>query len=327
MPQPDVGDVHVNALLTNMSVAYMQEDENFIADKVFPVLMVDKQTDVYARYNKDAWFRDFGERMRRAPGDLAARGGWTIDSNQSYRCHNEALGTTIPDELKANADAVYNLDADATRFVTNAQRIRRERLFAANYMATGKWTTDKVGGTDFTAWDDYGNSDPFGDIETWKDSLRLLIGRDPNKLVMDYSVWKALKHHPDFIDRIKGGATAANPALFTKAMLAQWLEIDEVLVGRATYNSAGEEPDGSGATLTGILGANALLLYTPPAPGLLVPAAGYTFVWKPMVNGGAIQYIRKYREDDRKQDVVESHSYFTHTQTAPDAGLFISAPV
>jgi hypothetical protein len=309
-----------------MSVAYYQDEGNFIADKVFPVLMVDKQTDIYARYNKDAWYRDQGERMRRAPGTIAARSGWTIDSNDSYRCLNEAIGTEIPDELRSNADMVYNLDADATRFVTNAQLIRRERLFASNFMATGKWTTDKTGASDFTKWSDYANSDPFGDMETFRNTMRLLIGRMPNKLVMGYTVWKTLKHHPDFIDRIKGGATTGSPALFTKEMLAAWWEIDEILIEMALYNTAAEKPDGSGATLTDVFSNSALLLYVPNAPSLLTPAAGYTFVWKPLTNGGAIQYIRKYRDDPAKKDVVEAYSYFTHKMTAPDAGLFIATP-
>lgn len=318
--QPDVGDVHVNSLLTTMSVGYMQDEANFIADKMFPPLMVDKQTDVYARYNKDAWFRDQGDRMRRAPGTKAARSGWTIDTNNSYRCKNEAIGTQIPDELRSNADSVYNLDADATRFVTNAQLIRRERLFAANYMVTGKWTTTKTGTTDFTKWSDYANSDPFGDIENFKNTVRVLIGRYPNKAVMGELVWRRLKHHPDFIDRIKGGATTGNPALFTKEMLAQWIEIPEILVELATYNTAAELAT---PVLADIFTDAMLFAYVPLAPGLLVPAAGYTFVWKSLVNPGAMQYIRKYREDPEKQDVIESFAYFDQVITAPDAGLLL----
>ena len=34
MPQPTISDVHVDAILTNISIAYMQKAENMIADKV-----------------------------------------------------------------------------------------------------------------------------------------------------------------------------------------------------------------------------------------------------------------------------------------------------
>lgn len=322
--QPDVGDLHVNALLTNMSIGYMQDEGNFIADRVFPVLMVDKQTDVYARYNKDAWFRDQGERMRRAPGTKAGRTGWTVDTTGTYRCENEAIGVPIPDELRGNADAVYQLDADATRLVTMQQLIRRERLWASRVMTTGVWTTDKAGGSDFTKWSDYGASDPFGDMENWKNTIRLLIGRYPNKLIMGELVWRRLKHHPDFLDRIKGGATTGNPALVTKEMLARFLEVDEILVELATYNTANEKVPAATATLQDVFSDSLLLAFTTPSPSLMMPTAGYTFVWRPLVNGGAIQFIRKYREDPEKQDVIEAFSYFDHRITAPDAGLYAS---
>lgn len=326
MVQPDVGDVHVNTFLTNLSIGYAQDEANFIADRVFPVVMVDNQTDIYARYNKDAWFRDQGERMRRAPGTRAARTGWTIDSNNTYKCLNEAIGTTIPDELRSNADAVYQLDSDATRLVTEQQRIRRERLFASKYMGTGKWTTDKTGGSDFTKWNDYANSDPFGDFETFRNAMRLLIGRFPNKLVMAYDVWKVLKHHPDFLDRIKGGATVDNPALLTQQQFAAFIEIPEILVPLSVYNTAAEAVPPATATLTDIFSNQCLLTYTTNAPALLSPTAGYTFVWRPMVNGGAIQYIRKYREEPEKQDVIEAFSYFDQEITAPDAGVYLATP-
>ena len=47
MAQPTLNDVHVDAILTNISVAYMQDRDNFIADKVFPVIPVDKKSDKF----------------------------------------------------------------------------------------------------------------------------------------------------------------------------------------------------------------------------------------------------------------------------------------
>ena len=45
MPQPDVSDVHVNALLTSMSIAHMNAEEHYVADKMFPLISSDKQSD------------------------------------------------------------------------------------------------------------------------------------------------------------------------------------------------------------------------------------------------------------------------------------------
>jgi hypothetical protein len=321
MTSPDTNDIHVNALLTNLSIGYMQDEANFVADRVFPIVMVDKQSDLYAVYNKDAWFRDHGDAMRRAPGNRAVLTGWSMDSARTYMCQNEAIGTYIPDELRWNADAVFNLDADATRLVTHAQLIRRERLFVTRYMTSGVWTTQKTGTTDFIKWSDYANSNPFLDIENWKNAVRTLIGRMPNKLVIGELTWRRLKNHPQLLNRVSGGATVNNPALLTRQMVAGWFELDEILVDYATYNSAGE---GATPVLQDIVSDSGLLIYVPSTPGLLVPAAGYTFVWRPAVNGNAIQYIRKYREEAYKRDVIEAYSYFDQVVTAPDAGVYLA---
>ena len=58
MPQPTQSAVHVNRPLTMLSVAYAQAQSAFIADKVFPVVPVDKQSDLYYVYTKNDWFRD-----------------------------------------------------------------------------------------------------------------------------------------------------------------------------------------------------------------------------------------------------------------------------
>ena len=65
MAQPTPSDVHVDAILTNISVAYIQDQNYFIANKVFPSIPVEKQSDKYFKYTKGDWFRD--EAAVRAP--------------------------------------------------------------------------------------------------------------------------------------------------------------------------------------------------------------------------------------------------------------------
>ena len=48
---PKMQDAHIDRALTNMSVAYMQDASNYIADIVFPILPVKRQADLYYIYN------------------------------------------------------------------------------------------------------------------------------------------------------------------------------------------------------------------------------------------------------------------------------------
>ena len=66
MPNPTQSDLHVNVPLTNVSVAYMQDKAQFIADKVFPRVPVQKQSDLYWKYSKSDWRRT--DAQKRAPG-------------------------------------------------------------------------------------------------------------------------------------------------------------------------------------------------------------------------------------------------------------------
>lgn len=325
MPQPDVGDVHVNQLLTNISIAYRNQDDFYIADKVFPLVPVQKQSDIYPVFDRGYFFADEGDKMIRAPGTRAADTGYAVDLTHTYHTINYAIGTHIPDELRANADSPFDLDRTATMLVTDLQRIRRERAWTQDFMKSGVWTgqADVAGGTDFTKWSDYAGSDPFGDIELAADSIEAATGSKPNKATMGAIVWRRLKHHPDFIDRIKGGATTGNPAMLTRQQLAAFLELDEILVGKAVYRSSDE---GAALTLARVMDDDFLLTYTPSSPALFTPSAGYTFYWQPLTGGG-IEFVRSGRDNPERRDWIESHSYFDQVAVEPLSGAFFEDAV
>lgn len=333
MPQPDVGDVHVNALLTQISIAHMNKMEHYVADKCFPLVPVEKQSDVYVKYQRGDFFQGAEsaqamQNLQRAPGTRAAVAGYAVDTSNSFRCDNFAVGVEIPDELRGNADAVFRLDNEASLLATQIQMLRRERAFASDFMAVNVWgdasgSHDKVGTTDFVKWSDYGGSDPFTDLEDGLDAVEGATGDRPNRLVMGAIVWRRLKHHPDLVDRIKGGATPGAPAIVQRQLLAQILEIDEVLVARASYRSSGE---GATLALSRVIDDDALLVFANPSPGLMTPTAGISFYWRPLT-GGAVQFMRKYRMEPERKDVLENHSYIDQKATETYSGWFLSDAV
>lgn len=325
MAEPLAGDLHVDGLLSEISIAFMNQEEDYVADKAFPLVYVNKQSDKYVVYD-NGWFQaDEGDSLRRSPGTAAQEAGYAVTTSNSYFCDPYAVAKAIPDEDRANADSPFDLDREATLLVTQLIMIRREMAFAADFMITGVWATDRTGTTNFVKWDDYGASDPFVDIENGLRQIYLDISRNPTKLVMGDIVWRRLRHHPDFLDRIKYTGTQGNPAQVNANLLAQLLDIDEVLVGRATRRSSTE---GATVTKARILDDDALLLYTPRTPGLYAPAGGYTFVWGKVMGGARVpQVIRRLREERPMRDVVECHTYFDQKATATAGGYFFSDAV
>ena len=325
MPQPTVRDVHVNAPLTNISVAYIQSASAFIADKVFPIVPVDKQSDIYWVYTKNDWFRD--EAKLRAAGTESAGGGYNVDSTNTYYCYPYAYHKDIPDQVRQNADSGIDVDRDATQLITQRLLVRRERIWAANYFTTSKWGKDYTGvaagavaGTSFIQWSDYASSDPIGDIEAGRMYILGLTGFKPNTLVLGAETFSKLKNHPDVVDRYK----YTNSDVITAQMLAKLFEVDRLLVGEAIYAT---NEEGGTAAYSFINGKGALLVYSTPSPSLLTPSGGYTFAWRGMSGLGTAAKISTFRMENLKSDRVEGEYAFDCKLIASDMGVFFATAV
>src|SRR4051812_35776166 len=101
MAQPMRSSVHVDRVLTNVSVAYLQSQDNFIATKVFPNIPVDKKSNVYFTYTKNDWFRD--EAQVRAPASESAGSGYGV-STASYSADVFAFHKDVDDQVRDNSD-------------------------------------------------------------------------------------------------------------------------------------------------------------------------------------------------------------------------------
>lgn len=321
--QPTAGDVHVNVPLSNLSVAYFQEESAFVANRVFPTVPVEKQSDRYYVYNRGDMNRD--EMTVRAPGAEAEEAGYTLDNTPTYFCDVWALRKKIPDQIRANMDAVLNADMEATRFLVTKAMIKRERVWAANFFTTGKWTSEKAGqatsdSTHVKYWNDP-TSTPIEDVRAMNTAVRLAAGGFvPNKLTLGRQVYDVLVDHPDIIDRLKAGQTPNGPAKATRQKLAEIFELDEVLVMDAVYNSAAEGATESNAFIGG---KHALLSYAPGAPGLMTPSAGYNFAWTGMFGAGVEgNRIKTYRWEIVASDIVEIEAAFNLKQIGADLGGF-----
>jgi hypothetical protein len=317
MPLPDRSDVHLDAPLTNISIAYMQSEANFIARKVFPAIPVTHQSNKYFTYNKADNRRN--EVKPRAPGDESAGGGFRMSSD-SYSCEVYAYHKDIPFQVRSNADAAINVDRDATRFVTDLFMIHEEVQWTSDYFATGVWDTDKTGSTDFAQWSD-ASSDPEKDLDDGKGLILKSTGKMPNTLVVGYEVHQALKRHPLVQQRFHYTSSDS----ITEAMLAKFLEIDRYMVSKASYDTSNE---GGTATPAFIAGKNALLCYSAPAPGLMVPSAGYTFVWSGLTGANSVGVrIKNFPLERNASDRIEGEYAYDNKVTGTDLGYFFSAAV
>jgi hypothetical protein len=314
MPQPTRSDVHVDALLTSVSIAFMEAEERFVASRVFPVLPVPKQSDKYFVYNQGDFMRD--QVQPRADGTESAGTGYGL-STSSYSADVFALHKDIGDQVRENANAPLNPDLDATRFLTQQMLIKQERQWASDYFTTSVWDTDSTPGTLWSA----SGSTPIADIQAGINTVLTNTGYVANTLVLSYAAYSILKNHSDFTDRYK--YTTADS--ITAELMARVLELDNVYVTSAVYNSAAE---GATNSFAQIGDKDALLCYVNPSPGLMVPSAGYTFAWSGISAGlGSNSAISRFRMDHLKADRIEIEAAWANNVVSSALGYFFSNPV
>lgn len=284
MPQPTPGDVHVAAALTDIAVAYMQDESVYIADKIFPVVPVNHQTDLYYVWSKADFFRD--EAQLRADATESAGTGMNLNT-QTYSAKVWALHQDLGAQVRANADPSVDLDMASTKMLMQKMLIRRDRVFVSKYLTTGIWGTDVTGvavgpaAGQTVQWNDAANSDPFADIALGQTVILQNTGQEANVLVLSWPVYQALRMHPLVIDRIKY-TSPAFAGKITPQILAEAFDVEQILVSKAIYNTAAE---GQAANMSFVMGKSALLANRPSAPGLMVPASGYTFAWSGLATG------------------------------------------
>ena len=313
MPNPTRSDVHVNAPLTNVSIAYLQEANKFVASQVFPLVSVPKQSDLYFTYDQGDFLRS--EAKQRAPGTESAGAGYGL-STASYSALIMALHKDVDDAIRANADAPLNMDSDATKFLTQQMMIKRDRDWASDFFSGGSWTGSTTGSdiVPSTKWNASGAT-PIQDIEAEADSVEAKTGFRANTLVLGVAAYTALKNSSDVVDRIR----YTQEGIVTEDILASLLGMDKVVVARGVYNSALE---GATDVISRIYTTDtALLLYVPKSPSLLTPAAGYTFAWTGYTGAGPDgQRVSRFRMDNLRADRIEMEMAYDQKQVSTVLG-------
>jgi hypothetical protein len=301
MPLLTPSAVHIDQPLSNLTLAYVQEQTNFIADKVFPVVGVQRQSDKYYIYDRAEMNRS-GDVKKLAPRTEVNRIGMTL-SNDSYFADVYGIGMDFDEQTLANEDAMLEIRAAGAQTLINRVLIQREEAFADTFFSAGVWGTDN---TPSNLWSDYTNSTPLTDVTNARRTMQLGSGGfKPNTMVIGKEVRDILVNHPDVLARLNGGATVSNTALITDAKLAEIFEVENFYVMEAVKNGAKE---GLAEANAFIGGKNALLVHTPRTAGLMTPAAGLTFAWNniPSVNNLGIT-VESFSDEALKRQQVAEH--------------------
>ena len=281
MPLLTPSSVHLDQPLSNLTLAYVQEQSNFIADKVFPTVGVARQSDKYYVYDR-ANMNRAGDVKKLAPRTEVNRIGMAV-SNSAYYAEVFGLGMDFDEQTLANEDEVLSIRQAGAETLMMRLLIDREERFASTFFANGVWSSGASGAANGAGtpvyWNDYTNSLPIQDVTAASRVMQLKSGGyKPNTMVIGKEVRDVLINHPNILSRLNGGSTINNPALIVDAKLAEIFGVENFFVMEAVKNTAVEGITADEVNAF-IGGKNALLCYTPKSTGLMSPAAGMTFAW------------------------------------------------
>jgi hypothetical protein len=209
-----------------------------------------------------------GSRAR--PNEVA----YSVSASQQYTCEPYGLIDFIDANTIANADSPLDPRVLSSLVIKSFLDLAREsRVASAAFNASNYGTnTEALAGAD--RWDQP-SSDPVAALLAAKETMF----STPNTLVLGGQVWPKLRTNPNVLKYILGRAKVSNlgdvPAQMQMQFLAEILEVDRVIVGRAKVLS---NQEGGTASLGYLWGKSAALLRVEPNPNpRMTQTFGYTY--------------------------------------------------
>lgn len=310
--------IHVDKHLSNVALNY--RPVGFVGEDVFPIINVEKRTDMIKTYNQSDLFRI--NNTLRAPGAEANKVSRQVGS-ESYAVQNYALkeSTTLEDRINADPVFVRDMDQGKVFFLTDQLKLDWDRRLALQITSSSNvGTAANVA----SAWAASGvpdaNARPLNDIWLKMDQVQDATAYRPNRALFSGEAWRNFKRHPQVIDKVNATALTGAAMDATLAQAAIILDVEKVIVAEGYYNSADE---GISISLARVWHDSVLLYYNQPRPSIDLPSYGYTFRWaaRGLPNW---QAERHPFDSKKKSDEIEIGYYQQEKITAKPLSALIS---
>lgn len=301
---PLKNQLHVNQLLSNVSVQY--KNSEYIWDKAFPMVSVQKDSDLYRVYDRN--FRV--PETSRAPKALAREFGFEF-STSSYLLAQHALKDYVGVDEEENNDQ-GSLQVDTTESLTDAI-YRRIELSLAQLFTTTNWSLN-VSLAAANIWSlNTVTSDPVPVWDTGATSVINASGKTPNFAILPRDGFIAIKNHVSVLDRVK-----YTSAEVSQSMIQSLIGVQELLVPTSVQDGNAE---GLAVATTPFFADFAFLGWKPAAGGgLKTPSCGYSFM-------KAAPRVRSWFDQERNATAIEVEVKYQHKIVASLTGYLIANTV
>lgn len=302
MPTPR--STYVDQLLTNVSVGYT--NESYVAERLFPTVVVDKETGLYFVKDKE---------NLRAPSD-ARRGEFSrsnrvsnLLSTAQYTLEEKSLEAPISDRVMRNYSDPFEPKKNATELVSEKLLIDNELDLQTTILAGAGTNSDQS-----NAWSTI-TTDIAGLVRTGRNTIQKNTGHKATHVLIGKPALDVILKNTAFLDSIKYTQIVTEEAL--RNAIAAYFDVKNVLIGDAIYNTAKE---GQTDAMDYIWGDNVILAYVPDGAALETPAGGYRLVQKDA------RFVDTWYEQEIKTTFVRANDFYDNKIVDPNA-LFVYSNV
>lgn len=182
-------DVHIDTALTNYVTGYANGEMK--ADMFAPPIVVNAASNKFFQFSADNALATVDGTVVAANGDFAEI--TPALSNTSYNTVGYALGSRIPTEIIANADAVLNILRAATRMCMDRLQLNREvRVKNLAFTAGNYAASNLIALTGAQKWNGGAASDPIGNIHQLVEASLMPV----THMLMSKQTWNAFQKNP-----------------------------------------------------------------------------------------------------------------------------------
>jgi len=293
--------VHINKPLTNLARGYTPPLN--VAERVFPVVMVVKESDRYFRFNKEELQETGNDENLRANGALANEFTWDV-TDTSYLAHEYARRMLVTDRVVRNADVPIQPSQTTTRKLKDLLMIAQERRVQAIAQSTAIFTNTNAASI---KWDQ-STAIIEQEVDEAKRQILLNAGVIANSMLLSFQAANAVKRW------LKAQAQTTYSEWLSKNMLPPVLWGLETIVAEAVRNTANSNQTES---LGFIWNDNVLIFHKQPSATITDQSAGYILRardWQ----------VKTYREEAREGNWHECSVIEDEVTVDPNSGYIVS---
>ena len=294
-------------------------ETNLIGTRVLPILNVPVRAGQYPSFKLKEGQLLKNDVKNRAPYSAFARGTRAFNY-ESYNALEYGYEEAVDDTVTADISRFFDAEVIAAKLARRKLLLAHELRVSAAVFNTSNFTSTNSGTAYTTA--NLATFDVGQDVQEAIDRL-LANGESSQNLrvVIPYPVWTRIRASTKFQNRLRGVGLSTDTILNASTeAAAQVFGVQEVLIGRASYDSA---PEGIAFSSSNVW-ANTYIWVgsvTESSSGYFGGGAGFTLNWSEY---GPAVGVFTYRDETIKSNIVRGSHYVAEKIVNANAGQLIA---